>query len=217
MQELKAFNEKRAEIYWWFSSLFARELTETELAQYQSPEIRGFLAGLGENPTLKPAIDRLVDALNRQMDREDGQLELAADFCDLFLKSDKESALPYASMYVGKTGLLHDEPANQMQDLLTQHGVAVNQDLNEPADHIAIELDLLGNMIIRSNELEQERHLNDALIEQEAFIRQHILNWVPKFTAKSQTLDAFGFYSSVASLLVAFLELDCAYLVGEEE
>ncbi|GAK85009.1 chaperone protein TorD [Vibrio ponticus] len=63
MQELKAFNEKRAEIYWWFSSLFAKELTEAELEQYQSPEIRGFLAGLGENPTLKPAVDRLVDAL----------------------------------------------------------------------------------------------------------------------------------------------------------
>ncbi|GAK85008.1 chaperone protein TorD [Vibrio ponticus] len=119
-------------------------------------------------------------------------------------------------MYVGTTGLLHDEPANEMEALLAKHGVAVNQDLNEPADHIAIELDLLGNMIIRSNELEQERHLNDTLIEQEAFIRQHILNWVPKFSAKSQALDSFGFYSAVASLLVAFLELDCEYLVGEE-
>ncbi|MGF1910398.1 molecular chaperone TorD [Vibrio kasasachensis] len=217
MQELKAFNEKRAEIYWWFSSLFAKELTEAELVQYQSPEIRSFLAGLGENPTLKPAIDRLVDALNRQIDREDGQLELAADFCDLFLKSDKESALPYASMYVGKSGLLHDEPAIEMEALLIQHGVAINKEMNEPADHIAIELDLLGNMIIRSNELEQERHLNDALIEQESFIRQHILNWVPKFSAKSQSLDSFGFYSAVVSLLVAFLNLDCDYLVGEAD
>ncbi|QSA19875.1 molecular chaperone TorD family protein, partial [Vibrio furnissii] len=29
--------------------------------------------------------------------RDDARLELAADFCDLFLKSDKDSALPYAS------------------------------------------------------------------------------------------------------------------------
>ncbi|WP_162062681.1 molecular chaperone TorD [Vibrio taketomensis] len=217
MQELKAFNEKRAEIYWWFSSLFAKELTEAELDQYQSAEIRGFLSGLGENPTLKPSVDRLVDALNRQIDREDGQLELAADFCDLFLKSDKESALPYASMYVGTTGLLHDEPAKEMEALLAEHGVAINQSLNEPADHIAIELDLLGNMIIRTNELEQEGHFEDALIEQEAFIRRYILNWVPKFAAKSQALDSFGFYSAVTSLLVAFLELDCNYLAGEAE
>lgn len=215
MQELKAFNEKRAEIYWWFSSLFAKELTEADLEQYQSPEIRSFLSGLGENPSLKPAIDDVVDALNRQLDREDGQLELAADFCDLFLKSDKESALPYASMYIGTTGLLHDKPANEMDALLQKYGVAVEQGLNEPADHIAIELDLLGNIIIRSNELEQERHFEESFVEQEAFIRQHILSWVAKFATKCKDLDKFGFYSAVAALLVAFLELDCQYLTGE--
>ncbi|EGU38133.1 chaperone protein TorD [Vibrio ichthyoenteri ATCC 700023] len=215
MQELKAFNEKRAEIYWWFSSLFAKELTQADLEQYQSPEIRSFLSGLGENPSLKPAIDRVVDALNRQLDREDDQLELAADFCDLFLKSDKESALPYASMYIGTTGLLHDKPANEMEALLQKYGVAVEQGLNEPADHIAIELDLLGNIIIRSNELEQERHFEESFAEQEAFIRQHVLSWVAKFATKCQGLDNFGFYSAVAALLVAFLELDCQYLTGE--
>lgn len=215
MQELKAFNEKRSEIYWWFSSLFAKELTVADLEQYQSPEIRSFLAGLGENPSLKTAIDRVVDALNLQIDREDGQLELSADFCDLFLKSDKESALPYASMYIGTTGLLHDKPAVEMDALLKKYAVAVEPGLNEPADHLAIELDLLGNIIIRSNELEQERNFEEALAEQEAFIRQHILSWVPQFSAKCQMLDKFGFYSAVAALLVAFLELDCQYLKGE--
>lgn len=42
MQEVKAFNEKRAEIYWWFSSLFAKELSEKELETYHSVEIRSF-------------------------------------------------------------------------------------------------------------------------------------------------------------------------------
>lgn len=215
MQEIKAFNEKRAEIYWWLSSLFANELTEENIAQYHSAEIRAFLTGLGENAALKPAIDRVVDALNRLMDREDAQLELAADFCDLFLKSDRDSALPYASMYIGQSGLLNDTPAKEMEELMAKHGVAVEKELNEPADHLAIELDFLGNLIIRSNELEQERHLEDALKEQEAFIQQHLLSWVPKFSAKCQTLDDFGFYSAIASLTSAFLELDCSYLAGE--
>ncbi|MEF1291388.1 molecular chaperone TorD, partial [Vibrio sp. M260118] len=175
MQEIKAFNEKRAEIYWWLSSLYANELTEENLQQYQSEQIRSFLSGLGENAELKPAIDRVIDALNRLMDREDAQLELAADFCELFLKSDRDSALPYASMYIGDSGLLNDKPAKEMEELMKQHGVAVDAKLNEPADHIAIELDLLGNLIVRSNELEQERHLEEAFAEQEKFIRQYIL------------------------------------------
>ncbi|MDC5803514.1 molecular chaperone TorD [Vibrio europaeus] len=215
MQEIKAFNEKRAEIYWWLSSLYAKELTEENLEQYHSAQIRSFLTGLGENSDLKPSIDRVIDALNRLIDREDAQLELAADFCDLFLKSDRDSALPYASMYIGETGLLNDKPAKEMEALMLEHGVAVDEGLNEPADHIAIELDFLGNLIIRSNELEQERHIEEALIEQESFIRQHLLSWTPKFTAKCQTLDEFGFYSAIASLTVAFLELDCTYLIGE--
>ncbi len=215
MQEIKAFNEKRAEIYWWLSSLYANELSEENLQQYQSEQIRSFLSGLGENAELKPAIDRVINALNRLMDREDAQLELAADFCELFLKSDRDSALPYASMYIGESGLLNDKPAKEMEEVMKQHGVAVDAKLNEPADHIAIELDLLGNLIIRSNELEQQRHLEEAFVEQEKFIRQYILSWTPQFAEKCQTLDDFGFYSAIATLTVAFLELDCHYLIGE--
>ncbi|MGR5503265.1 molecular chaperone TorD, partial [Vibrio sp. DNB22_10_4] len=161
MQEIKAFNEQRAEIYWWLSSLFASELTDDELSKYHSPEIRSFLTGLGENPSLSEPIKTFTDSLNRLQVREDAQLELSADFCDLFLKTDKHGALPYASMYIGTSGLLNDQPAQEMADLLAKHGIAVNKDLNEPADHLAIELDFLGNLIIRSNELENDAHMND--------------------------------------------------------
>ncbi|KHT44828.1 molecular chaperone TorD [Vibrio sinaloensis] len=215
MQEIKSFNEKRAEIYWWLSSLLAKELTQEALDQYHSAEIRSFLSGLGDNPDLKPSVDNLVDALNRLMDREDAQLELAADFCDLFLKSDRDSALPYASMYVGKSGLLNDEPAREMEALMQKHGVQVDENLNEPADHIAIELDFLGNLIIRSNELESDVEMENALEEQDKFINHALLNWVPKFAAKCKTLDDFGFYSAIVMLMVAFMELDSRYLKGE--
>ncbi|KOO05283.1 molecular chaperone TorD [Vibrio nereis] len=215
MQEIKAFNEKRAEIYWWLSSLLARELTQEGLEQYHSAEIRSFLSGLGENESLKPAVTKVVDTLNRLLDRDDAQLELAADFCDLFLKSDKDSALPYASMYIGKSGLLDDKPAREIEALMQTRGITVDKNLNEPADHIAIELDFLGNLIILSNKLDNESELNSALEEQEHFIQQHLLSWAPQFSAKCQKLDKFGFYAAIVQLLVSFLELDCRYLNGE--
>ncbi|MGR5205505.1 molecular chaperone TorD [Vibrio sp. PNB22_4_1] len=215
MQEVKAFNEKRAEIYWWFSSLFAKELTEKELETYHSVEIRSFLAGLGENKSLKPAVDSVVDALNRLQDREDAQLELAADFCELFLKTEKHGALPYASMYIGKSGLLNDKPAEEMEKLMADFGVQVDVNLKEPADHLAVELDFLGNMIIRSNELEQEKHMEEAFTKQNDFIQQQLLTWLPPFAAKCKQFDEFGFYVSVAQLLIAFCKLDSNYLLGE--
>jgi TorA-specific chaperone len=91
----------------------------------------------------------------------------------------------------------------------------VNKQLNEPADHIAIELDFFGNLIIRSNELESETELEDALLQQDNFIQTQLLSWTPKFAEKCQTLDKFGFYSALTLLLVAFLQLDSSYLKGE--
>jgi len=215
MQETKAFNEKRAEIYWWLSSLFAREITEKELEAYHTPEIRGFIAGLGDNEQLKPATDKLIDALNRLQTREDVHLELAADFCGLFLTTEKNAALPYASMYIGKSGLLNDEPAKQVEQLMKDKGISMQEGFNEPADHLAVELDFLGNLIIRSNELEKEDKFEAALFEQKQFIDEHLLTWLPQFEQKCQQFDDFGFYSAVATLLVAFLHLDCQYIVGE--
>ncbi|MGY0616416.1 molecular chaperone TorD [Vibrio sp. FJH11] len=215
MQEVKAFNEKRAEIYWWFSSLFVKELADKELEAYHSVEIRSFLAGLSENDTLKPSIDVLVDALNRLQNRKDAQLALAADFCELFLKTEKYGAPPYASLYICETGLLNNKSTQEMEKLMADFGVPIDDKLNEPADHLAVELDFLGSMIIRSNELEQEKHMEQAFSNQNDFIERQLLSWLPQFAAKCQQMDDFGFYASVAQLLVAFCKLDSAYLLGE--
>ncbi|OBT15943.1 molecular chaperone TorD [Vibrio sp. UCD-FRSSP16_10] len=216
MQELKQFNEQRAEIYWWFSSLFSKELTEDDLAAYQSPDVRGFLAGLAENSELTQAVNRLVDALNRLLDRNDAQLELSADFCDLFLTSDKYAALPYASIYLDESKLLNGKPAQAMTALMLDKGIVIDKSFNEPADHLAIELDFLGNLIIRSNQLETEAHLEEAFAEQKAFIEEHLLTWILQFSENCTQYDEFGFYSSVAELLVKFCEIDSHYLTNQK-
>ncbi|WP_261815492.1 molecular chaperone TorD [Vibrio gallicus] len=214
MQEIKRFNEQRAEIYWWFSSLFSKELTQQDLNAYQTPEVRGFLQGLADNKELKNSTDKVIDALNRLQDREDAQLELSADFCDLFLTSDKHAALPYASIYLDESKLLNGKPAQDMAELMQNKGIAVDNNFNEPADHLAIELDFLGNMIIRSNELEQEAHLETAFTEQKHFIDNHLLSWIPQFSENCTQFDSFGFYAAVAELLVNFCELDNRYLAA---
>ena len=215
MQDIKAFNEKRAEINWWLSSLLAKELSAEVLEEYHSPQIRSFLAGLGENQHLRPHVNRLVNALNRLLDRSNAQLELAADFCNLFLKSDKDSALPYASIYIGHSGLLNDQPATEMENLMLQHQIKVNKVINEPADHIAVELDFLGHLIICSNQLKQSKELEASMQEQAQFINKHLLTWIPSFVDRCKKIDDFGFYASVTEILLAFIKQDYCYLKGE--
>ncbi|CAM4029047.1 molecular chaperone TorD [Vibrio neonatus] len=216
MQELKQFNEQRAEIYWWFSSLFSKELTQDELIAYQTPEVRGFINGLAENETLATAAKRLLGALERLQLRPNAQLELSANFYDLFLASDKQTAQPCASVYIDENKALNGTPAQQMTQVMLEHGIEVDKCFNEPADHLAVELDFIGNLIMRSNALEMESHLEAALSEQKSFIEQHLLNWIPQFSANCTKYDEFGFYSAVAELLVKFCEIDCRYLSNEK-
>lgn len=207
MQELKILNEKRAEIYWWLSSLFFKELSEQDIARYHSAEVRTFLSGLADEQSLSREVKHLVEALNRLQDRQDAQLELAADFCDLFLKSDRDSALPYASVYTDK-GLLNGKPAQQMRELLGAHGVKVEQNLNEPEDHLAIQLDFLAHLAISANQIEHSAQLSLALQAQSDFISQHLLTWLPAFAERCTQFDAFGLYSAAARLALAFIQQD---------
>ncbi|CAM3603326.1 molecular chaperone TorD [Vibrio aquimaris] len=215
MDDLKSLNEKRAEIYWWLSSLFAKELSAEILEEYHSPQIRSFLTALGQNEQLRPCTDKLINALNRMLDRNNAQLELAADFCNLFLKSDKDSALPYASIYIGDSGLLNDVPATEMENLMYQYQIEVNKNLNEPADHIAVELDFLGHLIICSNKLMQPEAMETSMQKQAQFIETHLLSWIPSFVNKCLKLDNFGFYASVTEVTLAFIKQDYSYLKGE--
>ncbi|EEY44270.1 TPA: molecular chaperone TorD [Vibrio mimicus] len=211
IQELKILNEKRAEIYWWLSSLFIKELSEQDITHYHSAEIRTFLSGLADEESLADDVRSLIDALNRLQDRQDAQLELAADFCDLFLKSDRDSALPYASVYTDK-GLLNGKPAQQMRELLAAHEVKVDQNLNEPADHLAIQLDFLAHLVISTNKLEQNSEVNAALQVQSDFISQHLLTWLPVFVERCTQFDTFGLYAAVARLALAFVKQDQGFL-----
>lgn len=207
MQELKILNEKRAEIYWWLSSLFFKELSEQDIARYHSAEVRTFLSGLADEQSLNREVKHLVEALNRLQDRQDAQLELAADFCDLFLKSDRDSALPYASVYTDQ-GLLNGKPAQQMRELLGAHGVKVEQNLNEPEDHLAIQLDFLAHLAISANQIEHSAQLSLAHQAQSDFISQHLLTWLPAFAERCNQFDAFGLYSAAARLALAFIQQD---------
>ncbi|MGF1702603.1 molecular chaperone TorD [Photobacterium makurazakiensis] len=216
MKEFIAFNEQRAEIYWWMSSLFARELTEQDIEQYQSGDMVTFLSGLAMTAELKQPVDQLRDALKRLEEREDAQLELAADFCGLFLSTPKSGALPYASMYVGESGLLNDKPAQDMNKLMDEYDIAQRKEFNEPADHLAVELDFMGNLIIMANQKKSEQEAESLMQAQLKFINTMLLNWLPTFAKAAKSRDNFGFYAAAANVLVAFCQLDAAFLASDE-
>lgn len=217
MQEFIAFNEQRAEIYWWMSSLMARELTAEDLEQYHGGDMYTFLSGLGMTEELKQPVENFREAINRLKTREDAQLELAADFCGLFLSTPKSGALPYASMYVGDSGLLNDKPAQEMHDWMEKYDIAQRKEFNEPADHLAVELDFMGNLVIMANQQQDEAKAEEIMQAQHSFISTMLMNWLPAFAKDCNERDKFGFYAAAVNLLLAFCKLDTAFLAAEEQ
>ncbi len=52
---------------------------------------------------------------------------------------------PYASAYLGDKPTLKQPPYTEMEKYLNTSGLGVAKQFNEPADHLAVQLDFLAN------------------------------------------------------------------------
>lgn len=195
-------NEQRASLYWWFATLLTKELTTEQLTQYFSGEGQNLLDQLQSEPLFEPSIKKIKSALVTIMAIKRPTLELAADFSQLFLTDAKKGAPPYASVYLSKSGQLFEQPHHDMVSLFNKNGLMVDPEFKEPADHIAIQLDYLGNLIIKD--------ADTISVAQRDFIKQHLLTWLPTFVASAQRVNNSGFYQAVCQLLLDYIEQDFA-------
>lgn len=207
---------KRAEIYQWFASLFALELTEMQIEAYQNEAIAPLLTIFNESGFEAETIalqEAIEDWKNLGTEQKEIQLELAADFAALFLLDAKRAALPYASHYLEKDGNLFGHIETAMQKLLADNQLAVDQQFNEPADHLAIILTVLAkwNSKPQSQDPAMMREIATTQIQ---FIDDALLSWLPQFVAKGKNvLVKSRFYPAIMALLLAYVEEDRQLLI----
>ncbi|WP_159566281.1 molecular chaperone TorD [Budvicia diplopodorum] len=196
MPSIDQISRQRAEIYRWFSVFFAQELKQEQIDVLQQPSTVQHLLALKLTPPLEQPVSQFQGFLNQALKRLDNQLELAADYGTLFLMPPPEGVLLYAGYYPPNTP---QDSRLAMWEYLRYIGYTCSQ--NEPPDHLAIQLEVLATLITTEPPLAQ---LN--------FIQQRLLNWLPLFERRCQQQDKFGFYSSLSSLLVAFIQQDIILL-----
>lgn len=118
--------------------MFSRELDDEQLTQIASAQMAEWFSLLKSEPPLAAAVNALENRIAALTVRDDARLELAADFCGLFLMTDKQAALPYASAY--------KQDEQEIKRLLVEAGMETSGNFNEPADHLAIYLELLSHL-----------------------------------------------------------------------
>ncbi|WP_017559102.1 TorD/DmsD family molecular chaperone [Nocardiopsis baichengensis] len=140
--------------------------------------------------------------------------ELAAEFCRLFIGPDP-ACPPYASVHLGrvKSG---GRSAQAMEDFLNHRGLSADispGDAIVDADHISIQLALLGHLLQEQHEgtasgLMTAREAGAATRE---LLDAHIMPWVPDYLDLLEHEARLLPYSALPSLCTACLQTVQAY------
>lgn len=199
--------QERAGVYLLFARLF-REAPTAEL-----------LRQLVEHRWLTAA-EQWADA-ERSLDPVEGaswpkQSEaIAIEFARLFVVPGEQAVRPYESVYTdtltidtstacspyfdpeptagGLTGFLHGASANAVRDAYQHAGFSVEPGSHELPDHLAIELEFMGQLLARGK-------TNEA----RAFLTAHLGRWIFRCLEDIQQ-RASPFYRAVAKSLANFL------------
>jgi len=209
--EIAIENQARAVVYEFLSSLFAKELDESFIKKLTTVQGREFLSSLALEPTLTVSINTIANKL-MTLNTEQARLELAADFCGLFLIDGKACASPYAGQYIkddlskidtgpnikkSDRALVFGELHQLMMTYLEKSNIQISSDFPEPADHIAVILAYLAHLSLHAS------HVNQV-----NFINVYVLSWLNDFTKQVKLHDQSGFYNAVAELTLQWVKLD---------
>ncbi len=208
--EVNPVDQVRSTIYQLLSSLFAKEIDHKTLHDLTSDQAKQFWAQLGSEAEFKADVDVLVAEL-ATLNTDRALLELAADYCGLFLVGTKHSASPYASLYLtdkpakkGDEPLLFGEQHQQMTQFLKQSQLQVQSEFPEPADHLAVILAYVAHLCTHS-----------TATEQHDFIKANLANWLNNFVAKVTEVDTGNFYQALARLTYSWVKSDAEWLESE--
>ncbi len=227
-QEISEEREARAIVYNFLSSLFAKEVTSDLVAQLTSAQGQSFLKSLALDPSLSASVNEINTKLVK-LNSKESLLELAADFCGLFLVDGRTSVSPYAGQYlsveqggepseklsnaaINESGSkskknkaqLFGELHQQMTEFLTDNKLQIHSDFPEPGDHIAVILAYIAHLCVTSK---SEQQLN--------FINSYLMTWLNDFTQQVNKHDHGLFYCFVADLTLEWLKVDTEFLLSD--
>ncbi|MBW1996804.1 MAG: molecular chaperone TorD family protein [Deltaproteobacteria bacterium] len=113
---------------------------------------------------------------------------LQATYVHLFINALPEVPCPpYGSFYL--EGVLMGESTVRLKRLYGEYGFEVD----ELADHIAVELEFLGLLATLTDE--------PAVGEDYGFLLEHLRKWTPEFLDRVEQTDSLGFYRCVAAVV----------------
>lgn len=132
--------------------------------------------------------------------------QLKVDYASLFVGPFALLAAPYGSVYLEAGGRVQGESTVAVQRCYDEAGLSL--DIQEPADHIAIELEYMSYLSLREGEAVSAGRNADArkLWEMQARFLGQFMSWVPYFCQRIEQGAMTDFYKKLAQCLASFFQ-----------
>lgn len=204
----------RAALYHWFALAFFQPPSDEDVDSLRDGAMWVLLKSLEAAPDAGAGVAAMNRALTTGTPGNTASA-LGAAYTRVFDGAGGHAvAPPYRSVYDGDSGLLCQQATAEMDRVLRQHRMRLDDKVHEPSDHLSIQLEVMSQLALRvAEEAElRSRPLPPLFAEQTDFLTTQLLAWVRRFAERVAAVDPSGYYAGLASVLVAFLDQDCAYL-----
>lgn len=200
--------KNRRSSYAFLSRVYRQEVSFALLSEMASDDN---LVGKEETTSEGRKILKEFARKLRGSDLKKLEIELAAEYANLFLNVGNHLVFPYESVYTSEERLLMQEPRDQVLNEYRQEGLDKSKEFTEPEDHIAIELEFMSYLCEKTiksmYEDDKERSLA-YLKKQKDFLEKHLLVWVPDFCEDLEKATESDFYKGIATLTKNYLSFE---------
>lgn len=146
---------------------------------------------------------------------QNARIDLAADFAALFLGMSAHPVAPYESVYTSPEHLLMQDSRDEVLACYRASGFCQAEGINLPEDHAATELEYMAKLCEREMVGLQEgdaKAVGESRASQTAFLKDHLLVWMPQFCMDIQSRARTGFYVGLGELLSEVLGAEAVEL-----
>ncbi len=150
----------------------------------------------------------LADPANRSAEAVD---RLVWDYTRLFVGPARLPAPPYESAYRTVDRLVFQEVTLEVREAYRRYGLVAPKLGTEPDDHIGLELSFLYETCRLAGGAAAAGDIDGVhtiLQDQQAFLDDHLMQWVPRFAADVRQHAETAYYRGWADLLAGFAETD---------
>ncbi|WP_375055725.1 molecular chaperone TorD family protein [Zobellella sp. DQSA1] len=201
MQDFMVTSHRRAELYHWFTALFAAPLADSEIREFNGYDMHTFLDSLATLDPLKDTTEAFRRQAGRVLQLKKPHAELTEHYGRLF---GQPSLLDTSALAQPE-----DEALLLMAILLKQHGTQLEDD--DPLN-VCNQLEMMATLALAAADATDEAQRKALLDKQRDLANLLIIGWLPAFVDACREQDGLGFYAAAAELLQAMFSMDLHYL-----